>query len=215
MIRLFLLNKPDNLMLLYIILGEEWLKGRKIEQIAVRVASLGVSMIQLRESKNARKIIKDARKINTALCHYNTTFIINNRPDITLEVNADGVHIGQDDVSIYTARKILGPQKLVGVSVHSVEEAIRAENEGANYLSFGSIFPSKTKKSQIRSLSILRDIKKSVKIPIFAIGGITLEKIEQISKLHIDGICISRDILDRDNIEERVKCYKDILNLID
>jgi thiamine-phosphate diphosphorylase len=122
-------------------------------------------------------------------------------------VDADGVHIGQDDVSIYTARKILGKGKLIGVSAHSVEEALLAEKRGANYLSFGSVFPSKTKKSVVRPLSILKEIKRAVQIPVFAIGGITLENMGLIAKEGIDGICISKDILERKDIEKRAKEY--------
>lgn len=202
------------LMLLYVILDGKWLKRRKIEEVARRLASSGVSMIQLREHKKAREIIEDARKIKSVIQNYNIPLLVNNRPDIALEADAGGVHIGQDDVSIYTARKILGKSKLIGVSVHSLEEALLAEKEGANYLSFGSIFPSKTKESVVRSTSILRNIKKTVGIPVFAIGGITLENIDLVTKEDIDGICVSRDILDREDIEKRVREYLKMLTHI-
>ena len=103
---------------------------------------------------------------------------------------------------------------MIGVSVHSVEEALLAEKEGANYLSFGSIFPSKTKESVVRPTSILRKIKKTVGIPVFAIGGITLENIDLVIKEGIDGICVSRDILDREDIEKRVREYLKMLTHI-
>ena len=194
-------------MLLYVILGEEWLRGRKIEEIARKLVSSGVSMIQLREHKKVIDIVEDARKIKLAIQGHNIPFLINNRADIALEVDTDGVHIGQKDISIYTAKKILGKNKLIGISVHSVKEAVLAEKEGANYLSFGSIFPSKTKKSVVRPLSILKEIKKAVQIPVFAIGGITLENMRRVIKEGIDGICVSGDILQREDIEKRVREY--------
>lgn len=198
-------------MLLYVILDEKWLEGRKIEEVARKLASSGVSMIQLREHKKVIDIVEDARKIKFALQGYTVPFLVNNRADISLEVDADGIHIGQEDISIHTARKILGKDKLIGVSVHSVEEALLAEKEGANYLSFGSIFPSKTKESVIRPTSILRKIKKTVGIPVFAIGGITLENMWQVIKEDIDGICVSGDILQREDIEKRVREYLKML----
>jgi len=130
-------------MLLYVILDEKWLKGRKIEEVARRLASSGVSMIQLREHKKAREIIEDARKIKSVIQNYNIPLLVNNRPDIALEADAGGVHIGQDDVSIYTAKKILGKSKLIGVSVHSVEEALLAEKEGATIFPLAPYSPQK------------------------------------------------------------------------
>lgn len=201
-------------MLLYVILGEEWLGERRIEVVAKKLASSGVSVIQLREHKVARDIIEDARKISIAIRGYGVPLLINNRPDIASEVDADGVHIGQDDVSIHTARKILGKNKLIGVSVHSVKEALLAEKGKANYLSFGSIFPSNTKKSIVRPISILREIKRAVQIPVFAIGGITLENIDLITKEGADGICVSRDILNREDVGKRVREYIKMLTHI-
>lgn len=202
-------------MVLYIILCDKWLRGRRLEEIALRIARSGVSMIQLREDKEAREIIKDAREIKAVFQNFDVIFLINNRPDIALEVNAHGVHIGQSDVSITTARKIIGQDKLIGVSVHSVREALFAQENGADYISFGSIYPSKTKLSKVRQQSIMVDIRRSVNLPLFAIGGITLENVDPIIRQNINGVCVSRDVIDRDDIEDRVKAYLKLLKAPD
>ena len=193
---------------LYIILDEKWILGRDIEKIAAKIAYSGVNLLQLREKKDAGHIIDDAKKIKNVIKEYNIPLIINDRPDIALEVGADGVHLGGDDVSVTTARTILGKGKLIGVSVHNIMEASEAEKQGADYLSFGSVFPSDTKKSIVHPISLLREIKRTVHIPVYAIGGITLENMNVVIREGINGICVSKDILDREDIEERIKEYR-------
>lgn len=171
---------------------------RAVEQALIG----GCTMIQLRE-KNcpSAEFYQLARNIKAVTDKYRTPLIINDRIDIALAVNAAGVHIGQNDTPVETARKLLGPKRLLGVSVSCVEEAEKAARAGADYLGVGAIFPSKTKTDATSvSMDKLLKIRQSVFLPIVAIGGIRKENAAQLRSLGIDGIAVISAIIAQPDI---------------
>ncbi len=145
----------------------------------------GASIVQYR----AKDITPDDRRAMAQklcdLCHQsNAKFIINDLPELANQINADGVHLGQDDMPITQARQILGHNKLIGISTHSVEEALKAEAQGADYIAIGSIFPTSTKDvTTLVGINTLSKVRKAIRVPLVAIGGITPERLLTLLKL--------------------------------
>ena len=133
---------------------------------------------------------------------YQIPLIINDRLDIALALNVTGLHIGQDDLPVAIARRLLGQDKILGVSAATPEEAIKAQNEGADYLGIGAIFPTGTK-SDARNVSLetLREIKNRVKIPVVAIGGINPAQVKLVKEQQVDGVAVVSAILCQDDIK--------------
>ncbi len=157
---------------IYVILPDA--KRKKLIEIAKAVSDAPVSAIQIRcKEMPAKEQVTVAKEIRKITAKNGITFIVNDRIDIALTANADGVHIGQDDMSILDARKLVGFDFTIGVSTHSLEEAKRAEGDGADYVAFGSIYPTKSKENAIvQGSAILRKFCSKMKIPVVAIGGI-------------------------------------------
>lgn len=140
---------------------------------------------------------------------YGVPLIINDRVDVAKAVNAEGVHLGQGDLSPVEARKILGANKIIGVTARSVEQAIKAEQDGADYIGSGAVFGTSTKKDAIKmSLETLDNICKAVKIPVTAIGGITKENVLELSGTHISGIAVVSGIFAEKDILNSAKVLK-------
>jgi thiamine-phosphate pyrophosphorylase len=139
-------------------------------------------MIQLREKQlDDRELLSRARLTRELTRAGSAIFIMNDRPDLAVLSGADGVHLGQDDVSVKDARRILGPGGLVGVSAHSLEQSRQAVVDGANYLGVGPTFPSGTKSfSEFTGTELLRTMSAEIRLPAFAIGGITAENLPQV-----------------------------------
>jgi thiamine-phosphate pyrophosphorylase len=162
----------------------------------------GAGTIQFRDkTRCTRDSIDSARTLKRICSLAGVPLIINDRVDIALAVDADGVHLGRDDLPIPAARKLLGANKIIGGSAGNIEDALRAQEEGADYIGFGHIFPtqSKDKPSPPVGLGALHEVCRRVKIPIIAIGGITLEKIEPVilagafGAAVIGAVCASKD----------------------
>lgn len=161
----------------------------------------GCTMVQLREKDINSYLMYEralaAKKITDA---YRIPLIINDRLDIMQAVDASGVHLGQQDIPVKIARKLIGKDKIIGASVHSKEEAENAELAGADYLGVGAIFPTITKKNTIATpISVLREIKKNVSVPVVAIGGINKGNIRKLKDSHIDGIAVISAIMKSKN----------------
>ena len=182
----------------------------------------GINWIQYREKKRTRKeIFYNALKIREITKRFNACFIINDYTDIALAVDADGVHLGQDDLPIKLARELIG-NKIIGISTHNIEEAKIAEKNGADYIGFGSIFPTTTKDDAvIQGIKPLIEVKKAVKIPIIAIGGITADNAKAIFEMGCYGIAVSSGILKGDirynvkrllSIIDNVRRFQSIIN---
>ena len=186
--------------------------GLSCEDMIHKVLMNGVRWIQFREKERSRrKIYEKAIKLRRLTKDYNAVFIINDFPDIAMCADADGVHLGQDDLPLKEARKIIGRNRIIGISTHSLEQATLAEKDGADYIGFGPIFPTHTKDAgKPKGIGMLCEVKKQVKIPIVAIGGINLENVRSVLNTGVDAIAVASAILTGD-IEENTSRFMDYL----
>ncbi len=170
--------------------------GKDHVESAKILLEAGIKIIQYREKKaSTRQMYEEALKIKDLCKKYNAIFIVNDRLDIAIAVDADGVHLGQDDMPINIAKKFFGG-KIIGISARNVKEAIEAQENGATYLGVGSIFPTGTKAdSEVIGLEEFQKIVKISKVPIYAIGGIKMEHIDIFKKYKIHGIAVISGIL--------------------
>lgn len=186
---------------LYLVTDRYLLRGKELVETIEEAINGGVSIVQLREKDiSSLEFFNVAKVVKEVTDKYNVPLIINDRIDIALAVDAAGVHIGQSDMPCNIARKILPKGKIIGVSVHSVDEAIKAKEEGADYLGCGAVFSTSTK-SDVTTLSIdkLKKIKKSVDIPVVAIGGINENNISKLNGVGIDGVAVISAIIVKEN----------------
>ena len=175
-------------LLLYAVTDRHWLNGRTLVDVVKESLDGGVTMIQLREkSLDEGKFLEEAKELQALCRERHVPFIVNDNVDIAKAMDADGVHVGQDDMEAMDVRAKLGPDKIIGVSAHTVEEALLAEKQGADYLGVGAVFPTSSK-SDVGEMSYetLKAICKAVSIPVVAIGGISGENV---GKLAGSGIC--------------------------
>ncbi|KAJ53467.1 thiamine-phosphate pyrophosphorylase [Clostridium tetanomorphum] len=197
---------------LYLVTDRELLNNRSLE-IAVEEAILGgVTLVQLREKDiDTREFYETAVKIKKITDKYNVPLIINDRADIALAIDAEGVHVGQSDMEAKIVRKLIGKEKLLGVSARTLEEAIEAERQGADYLGVGAIFGTTTKKDAKNvSLEELKNIRNKVNIPIVAIGGISENNVSELKNKGIQGIAVISAILAKQDIKKASKNIKQI-----
>ena len=179
-------------LLLYGVTDRSWLNGQTLYEQVRQALEGGVSFLQLREKNlSEQAFLEEAKEIQKLCREYKVPFIINDNVDLALEIDADGVHVGQDDMEAGEVRKRLGEDKIIGVSAHSVEEALRAEKCGATYLGSGAVFGSGTKKD-VGTLDheVLKEICAAVQIPVVAIGGISRDNILQLKGTGIDGVAV-------------------------
>ena len=161
----------------------------------------GVTLLQLREKdKTTREYISLAEKVHTLTKKYNVPLIIDDRVDVALAIDAEGVHLGQSDMPIITARKLMGENKFVGATTKTVPQAIKACEEGADYLGVGAIYPTTTKvKTVLTSTKTLDAICNAVPIPVNAIGGLNKDNLHILAGIPISGICVVSAIMKADN----------------
>lgn len=195
---------------LYLVTDRDVLKGRDLTKAVEDSILGGATIVQLREKNvTSREFYAIAEKIKAITDKYNVPLIINDRLDIALAVGACGVHIGQSDMPCIIARQVLGKDKIIGVSVHTLEEALEAEKDGADYLGCGAVFSTSTKKDATNvSYDELKEIKARVKIPVVAIGGINEKNLAQLKYTNIDGVAIVSAILGKENIKEATENLK-------
>ncbi|MBO7289067.1 MAG: thiamine phosphate synthase [Clostridia bacterium] len=161
----------------------------------------GVTLMQLREKyKTTREYISLAKKVHELTKKYNVPLIIDDRIDVALAMGAEGVHLGQTDMPISTARKILGDDFIIGATTKTVPQALEAVELGADYLGVGAIYPTTTKvKTVLTSVATLKEICESVPIPANAIGGLNKENIDILKGIPITGICVVSAIMKSEN----------------
>ena len=193
---------------LYLVTDSEILNGRDFYAEIENALRGGVTAVQLREKNcDGKEFLEKAIKLRELTRKYGAWFIINDRIDIALLCDADGVHVGQSDIPAIEARKILGNNRIIGVSARTIEEAKEAELQGADYLGVGAIFPTSTKSdAKIVTMEQLRAIRESVSIPVIAIGGLTLGRVRLLKQYNIDGYAVISAILKKDDIYE--ECVK-------
>jgi len=157
----------------------------------------GVTLLQLREKeKSTREYIELAKKVHTIAKRYNVPLIIDDRVDVALAIDAEGVHVGASDMPVATARKLMGNDKIVGATAKTVPWAMEAYEQGADYLGVGAIFPTTTKvKTILTSVDTLRDICNAVPLPANAIGGLNKDNIDVLKGIPIAGVCVVSAIM--------------------
>ncbi len=157
----------------------------------------GVTFLQLREKeRTVREYIELAEKVHGITKKYNVPMIIDDRVDVALAVDAEGVHVGQSDMPVYLARKLVGKDKIVGATAKTVRQAKEAYEQGADYLGVGAIYPTTTKvKTVITSVETLSDICRAVPIPVNAIGGLNKDNIDVLKGVQVSGICVVSAIM--------------------
>ena len=203
------LNKED--LLLYGVTDSKYLKGRKMSELVEEAILGGVTMIQLREKEMTHESFKqEALDVQSVCQKHHVPLIINDDVELCKEIDADGVHIGQDDLNLKEARKILGEDKIIGVSAHNYEEAKIALENGADYLGVGAIFATQTKDdAQNISMETLNEICQKVDIPVVAIGGINQVNILEFMGVAIDGVAIVSSIFGSNDIQKASSLLKD------
>lgn len=182
------------------------------EDMTIKVLKGGARWVQYRDKKRTqREIYNKAERLRKITKDYKAVFIVNDHVDIAYCVNAEGVHLGQDDLPLKEARRIIGKKKIIGISTHDLDQAIEAERDGADYIGFGPVFQTMTKDAgEPKGIDMLREVKTKVKIPIVAIGGINLDNIMSVLNTGIDAVAVASAILTGD-IDENVRRFMDFL----
>lgn len=198
-------NKRD--LLLYAVTDRSWLGGHTLYQDVEAAIKGGATFIQLREKKlDEEHFLEEAKEIKELCKKYRVPFVINDNVDIALAMDADGVHVGQSDMEAGMVREKLGPDKIIGVSAQTVEQAILAEQKGADYLGVGAVFPTGSKDDAVEvSHDTLKAICEAVHIPVIAIGGISTGNVMELSGSGICGIAVISAIFAKPDIETAAK----------
>jgi len=198
---------------LYFITDSKLTRRTVLEDVESAIRA-GVKIIQYREKNlSTGEMIKEARKIGE-LCRENgVLFIINDRVDIALEVNADGVHLGSKDMQYGTARKMLGQEKIIGLTVHNIGEAIEAERIGADYVGVSPIFETKTKPDAGKpaGIDLIKNIRKAIEIPFVAIGGINEDNLKSVLEAGARSAAVISAIVTRDDVEKQCKIFREVI----
>ena len=197
------MNISREQLILYAVTDRSWLNGRTLYEQVEEALEGGTTLVQLREKNMPDKdFINEAVPI-MELCHrYNVPLIINDRVNVAAEIHADGVHIGQSDMDAAKARKILGPDSIIGVTAKTVEQALKAQAAGADYLGSGAVFGTTTKSdAKPMDIDTLNAICDSVDIPVVAIGGINNDNVMKLSGSRIAGIAVVSGIFDNKDIK--------------
>ena len=169
----------------------------------------GVTIVQLREKNlTTNQYYQLAKQVKEITDAYQVPLIIDDRLDVCLAVDAAGLHIGDDELPVSVARKVLGPEKILGVTAKTVKRALEAEEGGADYLGTGAIFPTTTKENApITLISTLKAICQRVAIPVVAIGGLTSENVDQLIGTGIAGVAVVRDLMQAEDIEAKTQAF--------
>lgn len=182
-----------NAMLLYAVTDRSWLKeGETLTQVCKEVLQNGATFLQVREKDLQEQAFeREAQELKQLCARYHVPFVVNDSVEIALSIDADGVHVGQSDIRGRDIRAMIGPDKILGISAGTVEEAVAAEQAGADYIGVGAVFGTSTKKNA-RNLSVekLRQISSSVSIPVVAIGGINASNLMALCGSGVDGVAV-------------------------
>lgn len=182
-------------------------------EMTFRALQAGVKWVQYRDKERSRReMYEESIRLMGIAKKFGAALIVNDHPDIALAADADGVHLGQDDLPVKEARKIMGKNRIIGISTHTVEQARNAGRDGADYIGFGPVFHTTTKDAgRPMGIEMLREIKRQVQIPVIAIGGINAENIRPVLETGVDAVAVSSAIL-RGDIEENAKRFLSIIN---
>lgn len=194
-------------MFLYVVTDRYWLGENCLENQVEEIIKSGATFIQLREKElDFNNFICEGKKIKEITDKYNIPFVINDNIDVALAINADGVHVGQSDMNALNVRSLIGKDKILGVSVQNVEQALLAEKQDADYLGVGAVFSTSTKSDADNvSFETLNAICKAVSVPVIAIGGINENNILELKGTGIDGVAVISAIFSKPNIASATK----------
>lgn len=194
-------------LLLYAVTDRAWLNGETLYQQVEKAIKGGATFIQLREKElDEENFFREAVEIQKLCREYGVPFVVNDNVDIALSMNADGVHVGQSDMEAGDVREKLGNDKIIGVSAQTVEQALLAQERGADYLGVGAVFPTGSKDdADDVSHDTLKAICDAVSIPVVAIGGISRNNVKELRGTGICGIAVISAIFAQDNIEEATR----------
>lgn len=197
-------------LLLYAVTDRSWTENQTLYEQLEDALIGGVTCVQLREKNLSEEdFIQEAVEIRELCRKYNVSLIINDNINVAIKSNADGIHVGQEDVSAAEIRKLVGDNFIIGVTAKTVEQAKKAENDGADYIGVGAVFPSPTKTNAIRITNEqLNEICSSVSIPAVAIGGISLDNITELSGCKMSGVAVVSAIFAADDIKTTVQELK-------
>lgn len=197
-------------LVLYAVTDRSWLNGQTLYQQVEQALKGGATFIQLREKNlDEDAFLKEAEEIKKLCKTYGVPFVINDNVDIALAMDADGVHVGQSDMEAMDVRAKLGPDKIIGVSAQTVEQAVLAEKHGADYLGVGAVFPTGSKAdAQEVSHDTLRAICRAVRIPVIAIGGIGCGNVAELAGTGICGVAVISAIFAQKDIMSATKELK-------
>lgn len=201
-------DKKD--LLLYAVTDRTWLGEHTLyEQVEAAIRG-GATFVQLREKKlDQESFLAEARKIQALCRRYGVPFVINDNVEIAREIGADGVHVGQSDMKARDVRSILGQDKIIGVSAQTVEQALLAQEQGADYLGVGAVFPTGSKDDAVEvDHQVLARICQAVDIPVIAIGGITADNVVSLKGSGICGIAVISAIFAKPDVEEAARSLR-------
>lgn len=200
----FTKEEIKNAMRLYGVSDSMWLNGRTLPEVIREALEGGATFMQIREKELPyEEFLALAKEVKQVTDEFHVPYVVNDEVEIAKAIDADGVHIGQSDKALVEAREILGPDKIIGVSAQTVEQAVLAEQNGADYLGVGSIFSTSTKlDADDVSLETLRAICDAVQIPVVAIGGIKADNILQLKGTNVDGVAVVSGIFAAKDIKK-------------
>lgn len=190
---------------LYVILDKYTYGKKSVKDLAARIR--GADIVQLRDKISRREaILENARLLQKALLNTKTLFIVNDYLDVAKIVDCDGIHLGQFDTPIQIARKVLGKDKIIGLSCHNLKQALEAQKSGADYIGFGPIFPTPTK-PQYKAIGpdSIKKLKKKIKIPLFVIGNINQDNISEVKAAGAARVAVCRAVLKAKNIPDSIR----------
>lgn len=200
-------------LLLYAVTDRRWLLEESLCSQVERALKGGVTFVQLREKElDKESFLKEAEEIRKICKKYQVPFVVNDNVDIALAADADGVHVGQSDMETKDVRSKLGPDKIIGVSVQTVEQALLAQKHGADYLGAGAVFPtsSKADASEV-SLETLKAICEAVDIPVIAIGGISTDNVRDLNGNGLCGVAVISAVFAEKDIQEAARKLKKLV----
>lgn len=205
-------DKLAKSLLLYAVTDRHWLGDRTLYDVVRESLDGGVTFLQLREKDlDNEHFYEEAVKLQAMAKEYNVPFVVNDNVDIAVKMNADGVHVGQHDMEAGDVRALIGPDKILGVSAQTVEQALLAEKRGADYLGVGAVFPTGSKDdADDVSYDTLKAICEAVSIPVVAIGGITKDNTPELAGSGICGIAVISAIYGQPNIYEATTALKKV-----
>lgn len=194
-------------MCLYAVTDSMWLGNRTLPEVVKEALEGGATFLQIREKNLAYpEFVKLATEVKAVTDAYHIPYVVDDDVELAKEIDADGVHIGQSDLALVEARRVLGPDKIIGVSAHSVAEAIEAEKNGADYLGVGSVFTTSTKlDAEAVSKATLKEICEAVSIPVVAIGGIQKDNMLQLKGTKVDGVAVVSAIFAAPDVQQAAK----------